>query len=338
MRDLQEARRRLEAERDRLLEVRRGLEADAADERERGSELSSLDQHQADAGSELFEREKERSILAGVAGDLDDVADALERVARGEYGVCETCGEPIADERLEAVPATRFCAVHEALWEGRSWMLRSPDDLFGVGWSIPAHPGFLPSDDELEAVEELSSEEGALHAIRPGLAGAEDMDADEVAWAELREDGARADERAGAERADQASRADTEDVLVDEERLAAAGGAVPRPAPAIRRRARPAQRAPGEEDAMGSRGREWPLTVVFTEDDRTTRADVILDVGGRHYHGWGNARRAPADPDVPRIGEEVAAARALSRLAHDLLDAAGEDISELEHHPVHLHV
>jgi RNA polymerase-binding transcription factor DksA len=276
MRDLQEARRRLEAERDRLLEVRRGLEADVADDRERGSELSSLDQHQADAGSELFEREKERSILAGVAGDLADVTDALERVARDEYGVCETCGEPIADERLEAVPATRFCAVHEALWEGRSWMLRSPDDLFGVGWSIPEHPGFLPADDELDAIEELSSEEGAMHVTRPE--------------------------------------------------------------PATRRRARPAQRARGEEEAMASRDREWPLTVVFTEDDRTTRADVILDVGGRHHHGWGTARRAPADPDVPRIGEEVAAARALSRLAHDLIDAAGADISELEHHPVHLHV
>ena len=88
---------------------------------------------------------------------------------------------------------------------------------------------------------------------------------------------------------------------------------------------------------MGSLDREWPLTVVFTEDDRTTRADVVLDVAGHHYHGWGRARRAPADPDVPRIGEEVAAARALSRLAHDLLSAAGHDISELEHHPVHLH-
>jgi hypothetical protein len=267
------------------------------------------------------------------------VADALERVARGEYGVCETCGEPIADERLEAVPATRFCAVHEALWEGRSWMLRAPDDLFGVGWAIPAHPGFLPNDDELDAVEELSSEEGALHAIRLGLAGAEDMDADEVAWAELREDGVRADDRAEVEDDDRDLRAATEDVVVDEERLAAAARlAPPAQSPAIRRRARPMRRAPGGEEAMDARGREWPLTVVFTEDDRTTRADVILDVGGRHYHGWGNARRAPADPDVPRIGEEVAAARALSRLAHDLLIAAGEDISELEHHPVHLHV
>ena len=87
---------------------------------------------------------------------------------------------------------------------------------------------------------------------------------------------------------------------------------------------------------MGSREKEWPLTIVFTEDGRTTKADVVLDVAGRHYHGWGRARRAPDDPDVPRVGEELAASRALSRLAHELLDAAAEDISDFEHRPVSL--
>lgn len=88
---------------------------------------------------------------------------------------------------------------------------------------------------------------------------------------------------------------------------------------------------------MGSLDRQWPLMVVFTDHDRRTRADVVLDVAGRHYHGWGTARRTPTDPDVPRVGKEVAASRALSRLAHDLLSAAQEDIGEFEHHPVQLH-
>ncbi len=81
----------------------------------------------------------------------------------------------------------------------------------------------------------------------------------------------------------------------------------------------------------------WNLEVVFTEDDRTTRADVVLDVGERHHHGWGRARRNPADPDVPIIGEEVAAARALIRLAHQLLGAAESDIEEIEQRPVRIH-
>lgn len=84
--------------------------------------------------------------------------------------------------------------------------------------------------------------------------------------------------------------------------------------------------------------RTWPLTVVFTEDDRLTRADAVLDVAGRHYHGWGQSRRSPSDPDVPRVGEEIAAARALNRLAQQLVGAAEEDIETFEHHPVRVHV
>jgi len=81
----------------------------------------------------------------------------------------------------------------------------------------------------------------------------------------------------------------------------------------------------------------WPITVVFTEEERMTRADVVLDVGDRHYHGFGRAKRSPTDPEVPRIGEEVAASQALSHLAHQLLDAAAEEIGEFEHRPVTLH-
>ncbi|MGE0137197.1 MAG: dsRBD fold-containing protein, partial [Ilumatobacteraceae bacterium] len=50
------------------------------------------------------------------------------------------------------------------------------------------------------------------------------------------------------------------------------------------------------------------------------------------------AKRNPDDRDVPVIGEELAAARALIRLAHQLLGAAEDDIEEIEHHPVRLHV
>lgn len=79
---------------------------------------------------------------------------------------------------------------------------------------------------------------------------------------------------------------------------------------------------------------DWPMHVVFTENDDATRADVVLDLSGHHYHGWGRARRCPTDPDIPRIGEEIAAARALNRLARQLLDAAAGEIGELEGHPV----
>ena len=81
----------------------------------------------------------------------------------------------------------------------------------------------------------------------------------------------------------------------------------------------------------------WRLEINFTEDGRTTRADVVLDVGGRHLHGWGRSKRDPLDDDVPVVGEEVAAARALIRLAHGLLGAAESEIEEIERHPVRIH-
>jgi len=81
----------------------------------------------------------------------------------------------------------------------------------------------------------------------------------------------------------------------------------------------------------------WLVNVSFTEDADRTRADAILEVGGRKFNGVGQAKRAPEDPSVPVIGEELAAARALSDLSHQLLEAAAERIESFEGHPVDVH-
>jgi Domain of unknown function (DUF1876) len=83
--------------------------------------------------------------------------------------------------------------------------------------------------------------------------------------------------------------------------------------------------------------RVWTLEIVFTEDDNRTRADVRLKAGGREWHAWGRARRNPIDPDIPAIGEELAAARALSDLSHQLVHAAAEGVEAFEGRPVRLH-
>ena len=81
----------------------------------------------------------------------------------------------------------------------------------------------------------------------------------------------------------------------------------------------------------------WHVDVAFNEDDDRTRADAILEFGGRRFHGWGQAKRSPGDENVPVIGEELAAARALSELAHQLLQAAAARIEAHEGRPVSLH-
>ena len=45
-------------------------------------------------------------------GELDEVERALAKLDEGTYGKCETCGEPIAEARLEAMPAARYCINH----------------------------------------------------------------------------------------------------------------------------------------------------------------------------------------------------------------------------------
>src|SRR5437588_11313733 len=110
------ARQRLEAERARLQDMRAGFDEEHLtdeSENESISELSSIDQHQADVGSETFEREMDISILEQVEAELDDVEHALRRLDEGTYGVCEACGKPIPEARLQAVPAARFCLEHQ---------------------------------------------------------------------------------------------------------------------------------------------------------------------------------------------------------------------------------
>ena len=111
------ARQRLADERARLDEVKSTFDDEGLTEQSENDsvgELSSYDQHQADMGTETFEREKDLSILEQIEAELVDVEHALRRLDEGTYGTCEVCGKAIPDERLEAMPATRLCLEHQA--------------------------------------------------------------------------------------------------------------------------------------------------------------------------------------------------------------------------------
>jgi hypothetical protein len=81
----------------------------------------------------------------------------------------------------------------------------------------------------------------------------------------------------------------------------------------------------------------WNVSIAFTEDGDRTRADAILELAQQRFHGYGQAKRAPDDPRVPVIGQDLAAARALSDLSHQLVHAAAERIEGFEGRPVQLH-
>ena len=72
-------------------------------------ELSSYDQHAADLGQETFERGKDIALRENTRRLLDDTNRAIEAMDVGAYGICQTCGRPIDDQRLRAIPWTTQC-------------------------------------------------------------------------------------------------------------------------------------------------------------------------------------------------------------------------------------
>ncbi|MDQ1511901.1 MAG: DnaK suppressor protein [Actinomycetota bacterium] len=103
------ARRRLQSDQERVQGLIDGLREEGLDQEEADQvgDLSHLPQHQADQGSEVFEREKDMAILEQLEGELAEIEAALQRLDAGTYGVDEVTGEPIAPERLEAYPIAR---------------------------------------------------------------------------------------------------------------------------------------------------------------------------------------------------------------------------------------
>ena len=118
--DLNVAKQRLLEERERLTTAANGL-ADELDldesQQASTSELTTYDQHPADAASETSEREKETAILETLKVRGAEIAAALKRIEQDSYGDCEECGKPIGEERLEFFPTARFCIEHQSLQE-----------------------------------------------------------------------------------------------------------------------------------------------------------------------------------------------------------------------------
>lgn len=78
-------------------------------QRDMSGDLSAYSFHMADQGSDNMEREIAFLGASSEGRALLHVDEALRKLYRGEYGVCETCGEEISRKRLEAVPHATLC-------------------------------------------------------------------------------------------------------------------------------------------------------------------------------------------------------------------------------------
>ena len=115
--DGKKARELLEARRSDLEDIVRAATQQGSLDEEQGSsaggELSSADQHPADAATDTLEREMDLSVRDQAEASIRDVDKALERVEAGTYGSCSVCEAPIPDDRLEVRPEAEFCVEYQ---------------------------------------------------------------------------------------------------------------------------------------------------------------------------------------------------------------------------------
>ena len=74
-----------------------------------GTNGTDLDHNFADSGQVAAEVGEARSLAGSLEDQLAAVQEALNRIDDGTYGLCQSCGQPIGEARLEAMPETRWC-------------------------------------------------------------------------------------------------------------------------------------------------------------------------------------------------------------------------------------
>ncbi len=106
---MEQARVRLEAERRqtvaRLTDLSDDFDAVVAASRDTNAD----DEHDPEGATIAFERSQVQALVRQAREHLAEIAAALERVDAGTYGICEDCGRPIGEGRLEARPVARTC-------------------------------------------------------------------------------------------------------------------------------------------------------------------------------------------------------------------------------------
>jgi RNA polymerase-binding transcription factor len=110
--DAKHARKLLRAEQQRIQRELEELRSESG-----GDELSTADQHPADAGTELFEEERDQSMIDRLEQELEAISRAMKRVEDGTFGLSVESGKPIPDARLEAVPHAERTVDEQARFE-----------------------------------------------------------------------------------------------------------------------------------------------------------------------------------------------------------------------------
>jgi DnaK suppressor protein len=121
--------------RDAVVDSMAGVAQGTLRSRAEGSEASAFGMHQADAGSDAYDRDFALSLLSQEQDALYEIDEALKRIEVGTYGKCEMSGKSIPHARLEAIPFARFTVECQSQLEKQSKATRirpSVTSLFGL--------------------------------------------------------------------------------------------------------------------------------------------------------------------------------------------------------------
>jgi DnaK suppressor protein len=128
--------------RERLLRQMNGLAKESAEE------MSSYSLHMADSGTDNFDRDFALSLLSSDQDALYEIEEAIKRIEKDTYGVCELTGKPIPRARLDAIPWTRFTVEAQAQLE-REGALRQKR-LGALGTIDSAGTAEVEEEEEVE--------------------------------------------------------------------------------------------------------------------------------------------------------------------------------------------
>ena len=135
--------------RDHFLDQMQSVAQDSLRSRAENNEASAVGQHQADAGSDAYEKDFALSLLSQEQDALYEIEEALKRIENGAYGVCEMSNKAIPHARLEAIPFARLTVECQQQLEKENRGRRRWDTA----------PQFMDSADSFSDEEEDSTDE-----------------------------------------------------------------------------------------------------------------------------------------------------------------------------------
>ncbi len=140
---------------DRLLELRDQLHRQMTGlAKESAQELAGYSLHMADSGTDNFDRDFALSLLSSDQDAVYEIEEALKRIEKNTYGICELTGKSIPRTRLEAIPWTRFTVQAQAQLEREGALRQRRLGALGSVDSVGVNEVGESEDDEPEEKKE----------------------------------------------------------------------------------------------------------------------------------------------------------------------------------------